>query len=71
MQALDPAKYPLPEPYPYKEAAEFFKAPEVTPADQLPVLKWTPPDEDALVAYLVGGCRTVKQWGCGCRTAGL
>lgn len=53
-QALDPAKYPLPEPYPYKEAAKFFVEPEVTPADQLPPLKWTAPDEEALVAYLVG-----------------
>lgn len=70
MQSLDPAKYPLPEPYPYKEAAQFFKEPEVTPADQLPALKWTPPDEEALVAYLVGECssRTVlgQQGGLGC-----
>jgi hypothetical protein len=56
VQALDPAKYPLPEPYPYKEAAKFFQEPEVTPADQLPPLKWTAPDEEALVAYLVGRC---------------
>jgi flap endonuclease-1 len=54
VQALDPAKYPLPDPYPHKEAAQFFKEPEVTPADQLPPLKWTAPDEEALVAYLVG-----------------
>lgn len=54
LQALDPTKYTLPEPYPYKEAAEFFKQPDVTPADQLPPLKWTAPDEEALVAYLVG-----------------
>jgi hypothetical protein len=54
LQKLDPEKYPLPEPYPYKEAAKFFKEPEVTPADQLPPLKWTAPDEDGLVAYLVG-----------------
>jgi len=57
LQALDPAKYPLPEPYPYKEAAAFFKDPDVTPADQLPPLKWTAPDEDALVAFLVGECQ--------------
>jgi hypothetical protein len=53
-QALDPAKFPLPEPYPHKESAAFFKEPDVLQADQLPPLKWTAPDEDALVAFLVG-----------------
>jgi hypothetical protein len=53
-QSLDPAKYPLPEPYPYKEAAAFFAEPDVTPADQLPPLKWSAPDEEALLAFLVG-----------------
>jgi hypothetical protein len=53
-QSLDPAKYPLPEPYPYKEAAAFFAEPDVTPAEQLPPLKWSAPDEEALIAFLVG-----------------
>lgn len=53
-QSLDPAKYPLPEPYPYKEAAAFFAEPEVTPAEQLPPLKWSAPDEEGLIAFLVG-----------------
>jgi hypothetical protein len=53
-QSLDPAKYPLPEPYPYKEAAAFFAEPDVTPADQLPPLKWSAPDEEGLLAFLVG-----------------
>lgn len=52
--SLDPAKYPLPEPYPYKEAAAFFAEPEVTPAEQLPPLKWSAPDEEGLIAFLVG-----------------
>jgi hypothetical protein len=28
----------------------------VTPADQLPPLKWSAPDEDGLIAFLVGEC---------------
>lgn len=62
LQSLDPAKYPLPEPYPYKEAAQFFKEPEVLPADQLPPMKWSAPDEEGLVAFLVGESDRQTVW---------
>lgn len=29
LKELDPAKYPVPEPFPHKESHEFFKNPEV------------------------------------------
>jgi flap endonuclease-1 len=54
LAALDTGKYPLPEPYPYREAAAFFASPDVTPAGELPPLKWAAPDVDGLVAFLVG-----------------
>jgi len=63
---LDPAKYQLPEPYPYKEAAAFFKQPEVTPADQLPPMKWSSPDVEGLVAFLVGKCDDTSRPGTTC-----
>jgi hypothetical protein len=63
---LDPAKYQLPEPYPYKEAAAFFKQPEVTPADQLPPMKWSSPDVEGLVAFLVGECDDTSRPGTPC-----
>jgi flap endonuclease-1 len=54
MQHLDPAKYPLPQPYPYQEARQLFRQPAVLPADQLPPMRWAPPDEPGLVAFLCG-----------------
>lgn len=54
LENLDSAKYPLPEPYPYKEAREFFKDPEVLSTADLPPLKWSLPDEEGLIAFLVG-----------------
>lgn len=54
LEQLDATKFPLPEPYPYKEAAAFFKQPEVTPADQLSGIKWAAPDLEGLVAFLCG-----------------
>jgi hypothetical protein len=35
-------------------AHAFFKEPEVLRGDQVPQLKWSAPDEEALVAFLVG-----------------
>mmetsp|Transcript_37708 Transcript_37708/g.83993 ORF Transcript_37708/g.83993 Transcript_37708/m.83993 type:complete len:395 (+) Transcript_37708:131-1315(+) len=54
LEQLDTAKYPLPEPFPFKEAREFFKNPDVTQAADLPPLKWGLPDEEGLVTFLVG-----------------
>ncbi|EFJ45423.1 nuclease, Rad2 family [Volvox carteri f. nagariensis] len=53
LEELDKAKFPVPEPFPYKESHEFFKNPEVTPAAELPQLKWSSPDEEGLVQFLV------------------
>ncbi|QDZ21316.1 XPG/Rad2 endonuclease [Chloropicon primus] len=50
---LDKKKYTVPEPFPYKEARELFKNPEVIPADQVPPFKWTNPDEEGLIAFMV------------------
>lgn len=50
---LDKTKYPLPEEFPYEEARELFKNPQVVDGDEIE-LKWSPPDEEALLAYLVG-----------------
>ncbi|GLC37417.1 Elongation of fatty acids protein 2 [Pleodorina starrii] len=53
LNELDKTKYPVPDPFPHKESHEFFKNPEVTPAAELPQLKWTSPDEEGLVQFLV------------------
>lgn len=53
LEQLDSAKFPLPEPFPYQESRAFFKAPEVTPCADIPPLKWSAPDEDGLVQFLV------------------
>lgn len=53
LETLDKEKYPLPEPYPYKESRAFFHEPEVKPLSELPVFKWGVPDEEGLVQFLV------------------
>ena len=53
LQHLDTEKYPVPEDWPYKEARELFKHPDVVNTDGLE-LKWTAPDEEGIVAFLVG-----------------
>ncbi|MEW5307570.1 MAG: hypothetical protein WDW36_009958 [Sanguina aurantia] len=53
LEHLDLTKYPLPEPFPFKEAREFFKHPEVTPSADIPKLTWKAPNEEELVAFLV------------------
>ncbi|KAG2495276.1 hypothetical protein HYH03_006549 [Edaphochlamys debaryana] len=50
---LDPVKFPVPEPFPHKESHAYFKEPEVTKSADLPPLKWTDPDEEGLVQFLV------------------
>lgn len=52
LASLDTAKYPVPENWPYQDARELFLRPEVLPADQVD-LKWTEPDEEGLVQFLV------------------
>ena len=54
LAALDPAKYPLPQPYPWRESVAFFKEPEALRGEAMPALKWSAPDEEGLIAFLVG-----------------
>ncbi|CAI7891189.1 unnamed protein product [Closterium sp. NIES-53] len=46
-------KYQVPDPWPYVEARKLFKEPLVTPSEEVPEIKWTPPDEEGLVKFLV------------------
>lgn len=45
-------KYTIPDPWPYEDIRELFRHPDVTPADEIE-LKWTEPDEEGLVQFLV------------------
>lgn len=51
---LDKDKFKIPDPFPYEEARQLFKEPEVLRGDQVPALKWSAPDTDGLVKFLVG-----------------
>lgn len=52
LENLDKKKYSVPENWPYQEARELFKNPNVTdPADV--ILKWTLADEEEVVKFLV------------------
>ena len=53
LKDLDKEKYPVPEDWPFAEARELFKNPEVVQTEGLD-LKWTAPDEEGVVAFLVG-----------------
>ncbi|KAI8617654.1 PIN domain-like protein [Chytriomyces sp. MP71] len=53
LKHLDGKKYAVPEDWAYKEARELFKEPNVIDAVELDV-KWEAPDEEGVVAYLVG-----------------
>ncbi|QPG74065.1 Elongation of fatty acids protein 2 [Brettanomyces nanus] len=46
------SKYKVPENWPYKEARQLFLHPEVTPGSEVD-LKWTEPDIDALINFMV------------------
>ncbi|CAI5991080.1 unnamed protein product [Closterium sp. NIES-65] len=46
-------KYQVPDLWPYAEARKLFKEPLVTPSEEVPEIKWTPPDEEGLVKFLV------------------
>eukprot|EP01023_Acetabularia_acetabulum_P056687 TRINITY_DN6582_c0_g1_i2.p1 TRINITY_DN6582_c0_g1~~TRINITY_DN6582_c0_g1_i2.p1 ORF type:complete len:381 (+),score=70.22 TRINITY_DN6582_c0_g1_i2:131-1273(+) len=51
---LDRSKYPVPEPFKFKEAREQFQSPDVAnAADFKDQLKWTSPKEDQLIQFLV------------------
>jgi flap endonuclease-1 len=43
----------VPDHYPYQAARELFKNPEVFRGDEIPEIKWTKPDEEGLIDFLV------------------
>lgn len=54
LETLDPEKYKIPDPFPYEEARRLFKQPDVLKSDDVAgLLKWTAPDEEGLVEFLV------------------
>ncbi|KAK2076721.1 hypothetical protein QBZ16_005481 [Prototheca wickerhamii] len=53
LDSLDPDKYKIPSPFPFKEARELFQKPEVLAPEDVPPLKWTNPDLDGLLEFLV------------------
>ncbi|KMZ64159.1 Flap endonuclease 1 [Zostera marina] len=53
LENINKERFQIPEIWPYQEARRLFKEPVVTCADQQPDLKWTSPDEEGIVAFLV------------------
>jgi flap endonuclease-1 len=54
LETLSADKYKVPEPFPYQQARELFKNPGVLKKDDgLPDLKWSPPDVEGLIKFLV------------------
>lgn len=53
LKTLDPEKYKIPDPFPYQEARKLFKEPDVLKQEDAPVLKWTSPDVEGLIKFLV------------------
>ena len=49
---LDKTKYPLPDPWPYRDARRLFQTPEVTSGSELDV-KMPDVDEEGLVQFMV------------------
>jgi flap endonuclease-1 len=53
LENLDPSKYKIPEPFPYEEARRLFKEPEVLAGAAVPPVKWSAPDTEGLLKFLV------------------
>ncbi|KAI7845959.1 hypothetical protein COHA_000505 [Chlorella ohadii] len=53
LESLDPSKYTIPEPFPYQEARQLFKQPDVLRGEAIPALKWSAPDKDGVIQFLV------------------
>jgi flap endonuclease-1 len=47
LESLDPSKYTIPEPFPYQEARQLFKEPDVLRGEAIPSIKWSAPDKGA------------------------
>ncbi|XP_073009742.1 flap endonuclease 1-A [Typha latifolia] len=51
LENISKERYQIPEDWPYQEARRLFREPHVSL--EVPELKWTPPDEEGLVNFLV------------------
>ncbi|XP_077239924.1 5'-3' exonuclease family protein isoform X2 [Tasmannia lanceolata] len=53
LENINKERYQIPENWPYQEARRLFKEPLVSDSDGQLEIKWTPPDEEGLVTFLV------------------
>ena len=53
MENIDLTKNKVPENFDYEQVRRLFKAPEITPATECSPFKWTAPDEEGLIAFMV------------------
>ncbi|KAK2634667.1 hypothetical protein Ddye_029459 [Dipteronia dyeriana] len=53
LENINKDRYQIPEDWPYQEARKLFKEPEVFTNEEQVELKWTPPDEEGLITFLV------------------
>uniref|UniRef100_A0A803KWZ6 Flap endonuclease 1 n=1 Tax=Chenopodium quinoa TaxID=63459 RepID=A0A803KWZ6_CHEQI len=53
LENINKERYQIPEDWPYQEARRLFKEPLVHPGNEEPELKWSSPDEEGLVNFLV------------------
>ena len=53
LASLDPEKYKIPDPFPYVEARRLFKEPDVLSGEAVPAIKWSSPDLEGLIKFLV------------------
>ncbi|XP_047328687.1 flap endonuclease 1 [Impatiens glandulifera] len=53
LENINKERYTIPEDWPYEEARRLFKEPLVFKGDEEPEIKWSPPDEEGLITFLV------------------
>lgn len=53
LENISKERYQVPDDWPYQEARRLFKEPEVSTDDEVLNLKWSPPDEEGLITFLV------------------
>ncbi|GAU23880.1 hypothetical protein TSUD_35500 [Trifolium subterraneum] len=53
LENLSKERYQIADDWPYQEARRLFKEPEVSTDDEVLNLKWSPPDEEGLITFLV------------------
>lgn len=53
LENINRERYQIPDDWPYQEARRLFKEPLVFREDEIPELKWSSPDEEGLINFLV------------------